>query len=482
MRGSVLMPRISDPSVNSCWASNRAHLLGVYLRPDRRGMFTAQMTLLITVATKEALYLSSDYRLSNDGCVVETANGTKQLAVHGKRWVAQIAFTGVAYDGRGYVTRDWLSDATQGLSPEATLLDLVLAIAEQGSAALSTIHAIDNRLTVIVGAMDNGVCRLFLLTNWEPLFAPASNDRTRLEVREIHLSEPLVLLHGNSRSVPRFIRRQLRELVLRGANHKEIATAIINANQHASKQQPELISQGCWVQTMLASGDTFGLNEQQVPGFPAMILSGTNINNLLPELTLGTTIFQSVGYSGPATPTPAEIGEPRSLRFFSPFATSTMRWKATGHDIFRVSVGPAQGVVAVRKNARMTASFGRVALRIYWSALEECSPFEARHQRLVCVPTIDGAQPRRWSYTYDVRYDGNALELTICPMSVALRNDFVSGKLELLGVGEELLMSAPPDDLRLVATCGDRRSTANLDVRFLLRGFPELLPRPPRDG
>lgn len=66
------------------------------------------MTLLITLAGDSAIHQSSDYRLSFRGVPTETANGAKQLSVHGRSWMATIGFTGIATDGQGYVTRDWL--------------------------------------------------------------------------------------------------------------------------------------------------------------------------------------------------------------------------------------------------------------------------------------------------------------------------------------------------------------------------------------
>ena len=86
------------------------------------------------------MHQSSDYRLSDAGRPVQTENGAKQISASGQDWVAQISFTGVARDGRGYDTREWLRDTLVAERTDTTLDEVVAAIARRGNTALETVQ------------------------------------------------------------------------------------------------------------------------------------------------------------------------------------------------------------------------------------------------------------------------------------------------------------------------------------------------------
>jgi len=125
------------------------------------------MTLLITLASRSAIHLGSDYRLSDQGIIKETRNGAKQLTVSAVRWVAQISFTGIARDGQGYDTCSWLSDVARSASSDLLPGEFIKALALRGSSELKRVEKYDNRLTIIVGIVAIGICRLFRISNWE---------------------------------------------------------------------------------------------------------------------------------------------------------------------------------------------------------------------------------------------------------------------------------------------------------------------------
>src|SRR5213592_4296596 len=105
------------------------------------------MTLLITLATHAAIHQSSDFRISDQGVPRETENGTKQLSVTAMRWAAQIMFTGVARDGKGYDTRAWLEDVLASIRADATPDEFLLLLRERGAKELSRVTTYDNRLS-----------------------------------------------------------------------------------------------------------------------------------------------------------------------------------------------------------------------------------------------------------------------------------------------------------------------------------------------
>ena len=125
------------------------------------------MTLLITLANSEGVHQSSDYRLSSAGRIVQTENGAKQISASGRDWIAQISFTGIAQDGRGYDTRERLRKTLVAARTDATLDEVVAAIVHRGNSALATVQSYDRRLSIVVGAIASGRTRLFLLSNWE---------------------------------------------------------------------------------------------------------------------------------------------------------------------------------------------------------------------------------------------------------------------------------------------------------------------------
>ena len=145
-----------------------------HTRCDQFDLDVWPMTLLITVANSLGVHQGSDYRLSDAGCPVQTENGAKQLSVSGQDWVAQISFTGLARDGRGYDTREWLRDTLVAASTGTTLDAVVAAFVRRGNSALATVWSHERRLSVVVGAVMGGRSRLFLISNWESLNAAAA--------------------------------------------------------------------------------------------------------------------------------------------------------------------------------------------------------------------------------------------------------------------------------------------------------------------
>ena len=213
------------------------------------------MTLLITVANSEGVHQSSDYRLSDAGRPVQTENGAKQISASGKDWVAQISFTGVARDGRGYDTREWLRDTLVAEHTDTTLDEVVAAIARRGNSALATVQSYDRRLSVVVGAVAGGRIRLFLLSNWEsPTAAPAALPGPTLEVNEMGLGRPRLLVNGFASALPAWARKRLLRLQTHVAASEPLRDAIARANRLAAANAVPNISEECWVQSLMLTG------------------------------------------------------------------------------------------------------------------------------------------------------------------------------------------------------------------------------------
>jgi|HubBroStandDraft_1064217.scaffolds.fasta_scaffold127072_1 hypothetical protein len=437
------------------------------------------MTLLLTVATKDALYLSSDYRLSNQGQPTETANGAKQLTVHNTRWFAQISFTGVAKDGYGYDTRAWIQDAAVSTVPDSPLELFVDALVRRGEQAVSTIQGYDNRLTVVIAAIDDRTCRLFIASNWEVLFAPPPQGRGQFRSCELVISKPKVLVHGNAQTVPRSLRRWIQRLVAGGAGRARISSALATANEFAAKRSGDTISPGCWVQSLVSDGNSSGQNYGDVPGSPSRIFGGVDRGRwfaaefpAVPGKKL--TLVQCAGYFGPRTPAPAEIGPPRTALVSSPTCAVSIKLGEAGQVVGTLSISGSSSYLTLRKNQQTLLPLRIVDFNVNPITLRAAKPFHAKRLRLPCVPTVDGAQPRNWNYLFDLKYDGETLEVTVSQNSVAFRSANAIAPLPVLGSNEELVMSVPLGGLTLNVTSSDPRNATQLQAQFLLRDFPEL--------
>ena len=439
------------------------------------------MTLLITVATNHGLSLSSDYRLSNNGRIIETVNGAKQLSVSGIRRTTQISFTGVVSYGNRYHTRKWLGATISSLPVDAPMENLIDAICTEGTAALRPIRHHDNRLTIVIGTVEDRQCRLFMISNWESLFGPVPPDRDLLRSCEINISRPRVLIHGNVAAVPRYLRKWIEHLAARLSSPSErIASALATVNKHAAGRSHGTISEGCWVQSLLLSGETFGRNYGSIPGLPASIHGGGFdvgqwVGTEFPAAPgKKLTIEQSWGFRGRPTPAPTEVGEVRSIRLVSPANTVSITAGAGGPLLATLSFSGIALGLAVRKNLYASTSLGTVTLLANPETLGSATPFQVKRARLSCLPTVDGAQPNSWDYTFNLDFDGSKLALTVLQNSTALRSMYASKPLQVLQDAEELLMVAPIGGLTLSVTPSFPQASASLEAHFLLRDFPEL--------
>jgi Flp pilus assembly protein TadD len=228
------------------------------------------MTLLITLAGDSAIHQSSDYRLSYQGVATETANGTKQLSINGRSWMATVGFTGIATDGHGYVTRNWLHEESACVDPLTEPTAFVENLTRRGSEELKRVIHSDRRLSFIVAVGMLGRCRLFLVSNFEvPQKPPLGTALDALRLFEIDLSrQPLVLVHGASAAVPKSEKRILKEMFRRNVDPRALGARLAATNRLAASRYAQTISQGCWVTSIFADGTSQSVNHGEVPGMP----------------------------------------------------------------------------------------------------------------------------------------------------------------------------------------------------------------------
>lgn len=442
------------------------------------------MTLLITVANSRGVHLSSDYRLSDAGRSVQTQNGAKQLSASGQEWTAQISFTGVARDGRGYDTRQWLIDALVSVGTDSSFDEVIAAITSRGNIALATVQSYDKRLTVLVGAVVRSRIRLWLISNWEtPTAAPATTPQAALEAIEVDTARGRLLVNGFAGALPAWARKRLSRLHTEGAAPETLRDAMARANRTAAANAIHYISEECWVQSLMASGHSAGKNYGAIAGSPSSIVGGIDLGQFIasefpaaPGKQL--TLLSSVGAQGRGTPAPTEVGEPRQIRFSSPSNRLALTAQQGQGRFAQITVDGLIGELVVAKNAWSNAVLAKITIELEEDTAKWPRPFQRKRVPLKCVPVVDGGSPRRWDYSLDIRWDCRSLEVDIAQTSVALRSPNLPAPMPVLGATEELVMVAPTSTLSMTATVGRPRAEGVIEARFLLREFPERLAVP----
>jgi hypothetical protein len=100
--------------------------------------------------------------------------------------------------------------------------------------------------------------------------------------------------------------------------------------------------------------------------------------------------------------------------------------------------------------------------------LVEGSPFIASPSRLVCAPTIAGANPRDWTYTVYSQFDGFKLYAEVMQTSTSFQNRNLSIPLSELGDEEELVVRIPSETLTFTATLDEPTTSRKIVVHFHL--------------
>ena len=441
------------------------------------------MTLLIAAGDKTQIHLSSDYRLSERGRPVRTINGAKQITINSLEWAAQLAFTGIATDGRGYDTRTWIVDLLSSLAPPLSLEGLVRSTAERAAKEIAGVVGYDSRLTIVIGAAEAGACRLFVVSNWEPQYdRPLDTPTEAFEVYEVDLGSPTVRFNGIEAVVPRAARRHLTRLVHDGAHPRDIRNAMVHINRAAARTRigAGRISQECSVHSLLSDGQSAGTNDGAVAGLPSVIQLGFGdfsehlLKSGLPGLHPNSVIRQVAGYRGPGTPLPPATGDERSVPYSSSTVSRTLIVGSTAQPLGTLSIQGESGTFGIRKNGEAIVLLARARFELAPAELAGLEPFVQRWQTLPNPPTIDGAQPRSWEYPFELIFDGTAVKITMSMSSLAFRSANHAQALSVLGPNEELTMAAPLETLSLTSDQASPIAEAPIHARFQLRDFPEL--------
>jgi len=196
--------------------------------------------------------------------------------------------------------------------------------------------------------------------------------------------------------------------VRNGATRDEVWSALALANKTAANQSNGTISSGCWVHSFSADGKSSGKNYGAVQGRVCVGMPGgfdwLKMFNEIPGVkSKNLTMLVSATAIGSGISIPKEIGPPRTLSILCPTSQWPITLKAGSASIGTFAILGSEQDIVVCKNQFEFTSLATITLDADFSALKSLKPFKAKHHSLSCIPTIDGVQPRTWSYSIDVQ-------------------------------------------------------------------------------
>jgi hypothetical protein len=241
------------------------------------------MTLIITLGAPWGVFRSSDYCLSDPatGKPVQIEAGTKQLSAQGLKWIAEVAFTGVARVG-SYQTREWISAAFAKKDDTYSLTRIILELAQSGTTRLRFVDKQLRHLSICISTVIESSIRFILISNFEPLTGLRSNSVAGgLQVFETPLTRPRIFIHGMREAVTRADRRLLLGMLKHNASREEIWAALGHVNKRASEKSGGRISSQCMLTELSPSGTINSQNVGGAAGVPDSFLSGINMGELI---------------------------------------------------------------------------------------------------------------------------------------------------------------------------------------------------------
>ena len=486
------------------------------------------MTLLLIVASRAGVHQSSDYRLTDIATrrPIEDAFGSKQLQFSFDSWSAQISFTGIAEFG-GLKTGDWISGAMNGTPQSAEVSAAMQNLATVATQILGRLAPVLRQLTIVVTISQAvGGIRLFVISCIDrPVGPPLPTPLDHLEVYELPCDDPRVFIFGCKDAVQPADQKLLKDLSSGGRDPAHVRAILAEINLRSAKRSRGLVSQGCFVSSVLPGGIGASENSGRVPGIPTHMGVPDEIRNLLhqnfpgkqpvfvqgrevhgKETTQITTqpmtvaegnslvamikgdtpilfLTDSGGNTYTVLPNRSGIavdddeieasaqlgqktGEPKKMSFSSPTATNTIHVPG-GPPIGEITIGGVNGTVVLTKNAIARAVLNTITIRMYPPAWALQKPLTLLGQ-IPTNQTIDGGELHSWIYSIDAVFDGG-WEFSIRRNSVAVRSANYKTSLGVTTNLEEIAMAAPRNFHALRVSAQDPVVKANIEARFLLR-------------
>jgi hypothetical protein len=404
------------------------------------------MTLILTIANSSAAYQSSDYRLVDRDTLkpVTDLAGTKQLQASFRDFSLRLAFTGIATGTRGR-TIDLLSNALKLVPQETQLEELCEALSRKCE---DITRAAGNRGVLELVLIASAVAKPFRVAvisniDWQSL--PLLRANAAYEIRIHPVDKPFVLISGYRDAVPLRQKFRLRAL----ARDEEsppvhIMNALSRINAIAAKNSKGIVSENCWVTSVVADGRIrreAGLNVGQNPGNITSRVGDFDIGEFVRqnfEPAPGKTIrlIQTAGVvlgPGDGTPQAPPEGDPRRFTLSGSSITAALR-SSIGNALISVAFEHHECILEMRLNDEAIMTFGKISLgNVHPVGVPFAKPRFPWPQLAVPL-TLDGAAiPRGWEYSigYWVEEKHHHLEVLQCSRSIR-DVAFLSGHDEII--------------------------------------------------
>ena len=466
---------------------------------------------------------------------IEDEFGSKQLAHVASTWTAQISFTGFAQIGQRKTRDWILEclrrqpqpvDAATALSGLASRAAVELRHVPRKDWFLTIVATVRER---------SGATRLFVVSCADRPGKPLLNQPLdRFEVSEVSTATPRVLIFGSTNTVTKADKKFLKRLSRGTVDQAEIRRALARINVRAAIRSNGVVSEGCLVTSNTPDGGSASENYGRTPGLTVdMAGSAEALDAILEaqrgrpvfnqgrgaiwqgaptnELTLkthklskgSTLVVRSLANSAPLfvtddvgntltqAPKPfgakvvdedaewvqfearlehnAPAGPSRSIALSSTSDSYAFNGPS-GAKVGVMEIVGSRGEAIVVKNRVTRITLGIVAARAL-PTFEHPTQTMKTHWVIRSLPTIDGAQPHGWLYTFDMLLDASGGALSIRKNSVALRSSNFSS-LSCLDDTEELVVVSSMRPGIMNISKDQPYASGFIEARLFLRAIP----------
>ena len=213
------------------------------------------MTLNLMLTSRNAVYLSGDFRLTqiNTGKFTDNLDTQKLIPVIRFGWGALIAYTGIANAPAPFHdTGDWVSAQMDSIPMRGSIDELPKRLLT-ADAWLTKISG-DNRLAFSIVGFLGRKPFMMLVSNFLDLEGHMTDARSHLEVFRLKPKQPEVRIAGDINAVTAADKEYLKLLLQQNADHEVIRKNLALVNTKAS-QRSALISQECVIGYIIPSGE-----------------------------------------------------------------------------------------------------------------------------------------------------------------------------------------------------------------------------------
>jgi len=179
---------------------------------------------------------------------------------------------------------------------------------------------------------------------------------------------------------------------------------------------------------------------------------------------------EAMRYEQEVTSATEPVLEPRKFLYQSPRCTADVI-APNGQRVALLEFDEVDKQLELVKNRPSTHEVGTLRMQLEPGNLIPGNKFIASPCRLACVPSIGGGSPLNWRYTVYAGFDGTMLSAEVRQISASLRSKNLALAVSGLEAREEIVITIPPENLKLLATMESPATSASVLGKFNLRDW-----------